>query len=37
MEILPGVNTKRSGIYWGNPEEIIWNSMGLGFGPWKFQ
>ena len=37
----PGVNTKRSGThcgtYWGTPEEIMWNSMGLGLLPWKFQ
>ena len=35
VEIL-GVNTKRSGIYWGNPEEIMCNivdSMSLGFWP----
>ena len=25
---IPGVNTKRSGIYWGNPEEIMWNFHG---------
>ena len=25
---IPGVNTKRSGIDWGNPEEIIWNFHG---------
>ena len=37
MRKFLGLNTKRSRICCGNPEEIIWNSNGLGFWPWKFQ
>ena len=29
---IPGVNTKRSEIYWANPEEIKWNSMAFVLG-----
>ena len=25
---IPGINTKMSKIYWGNPEEINWNFHG---------